>query len=125
MCTHGLQYALARPAGTIKKTEMNCAGCKFVPFFFDELRNAVTTANITHDCTPAGAPNAVVVGKEHALEAIARCEDLTSLWRGQCVRVANQRKAIAALHTAMETNCLEHKYVKPREAVVVMDYKMK
>jgi hypothetical protein len=118
VCTHGLEYALQRRTadGGAEKTTMDCNACKFVPFFFEELRVAVRNASITYGDD---------LGTPHAITAIDRCERLTSIWRGQCARVANQRLAIAEIHERIEKDCLELKLEQPREAVIVMDYKMK
>ena len=116
VCTHGLEYALSRPLSTERdKQEMDCNACKFVPFFFDELRTAVRSSAVTYDD----------LGEGHAIDAIDRCENLTCLWRGQCARVANQRRAIAGLHARLQRECLENKWTRPRHVIAVLDYKMK
>ena len=118
-CTHGVQYALGNPDAVQARKSMDCDGCKFVPFFFDELRKA-TEELFRHNAADVGD-----VDLAHVHQAISGCERKTVLWRGQCVRVANQQRALAELHERLKRECIKNEWERPREAVVVMDFKMK
>ncbi len=115
-CIHGILYALTRTAqSSCNMSILNCAGCKFAPWFFDKLSMHVTEDNIIR-----GDVTALDV-----LAAILECEHKTRLWQGQCVRVANQQRAIDEMVSGMKARCEAGKLVDPVEAVVIMDYKMK
>lgn len=133
-CSHGLKYGLLSSCDP--KDGMDCDGCKFVPYFFDKLRTSVethfqelgtplTAATQATDADAALGEELPCVDLKHVLDAITRCENKTVLWRGQCLRVANQQKAIADLHDGMKRRALENKWDKPREVIIVCDYKMK
>jgi hypothetical protein len=119
-CYHGLTYALERPTRDNNRTDMNCNACRFVPYFFDELRRAVVEANRTYD-----GPQNSTLSSDHAVKAVLQAESLCTIWRGQCARVANQRMAIQRLHQELADKCIERKASRPIAAHIVMDFKMK
>ena len=122
ICTHGVKYGLGDPDAR-EKPGMECDGCRFVPYFFDELRAAMRANAEQRANAGLDEESDEVSDLEEGLKVVDACEHKTALWRAQCVRVACQQQRIAAELQRMEKECLENKSEKPLSILVTMDYK--
>uniref|UniRef100_A0A7S2SF11 Uncharacterized protein n=1 Tax=Mucochytrium quahogii TaxID=96639 RepID=A0A7S2SF11_9STRA len=109
--THNVHHALDKGYRHPGRLQATCTACKFVPYFYDELRQAIEDSN--------GAN----VGD--AIDVVNDCEAKAHLYQGHRIRVANQNNVLDGISTRLREDCASLRLTAPKEVLIIADFKMK